>query len=766
MLRSLRPLLPLLALASCALFELAAIDKAYPDHAGTLALPGLSAPVTVHRDGLGVPHIRAETEHDAAAALGFVHAQDRLFQADLRRKLAWGEISTWLGEDAAELDLFVQAMDLRAAARRSYAALSPEARAGVEAYTRGFNAGAASLPALPIEYRLLGAEFSPWQPEDMYATVYLQSWGLAENAPYEAFALLFAEKLSAADADRLFRLSGEGSPTEPSWDRLRMADIAPFDPGYVAWAEAMGGIPDTSSASNNWVVGPSRSASGAPIVANDPHLGQSVPSLWYAADVQGGDLHVAGVTLAGVPGVVIGHNERVAWGLTNVMTDSVDFAVLRRDGEAGVVVDGQTETLERVTVSAAGRERVVYKSSLGPLVTELSGTHVVALRWHALSIEDTAIDAFLALSHAESVEQGLAAFAGAEMSIAQNLVLADVDGDFAWQQVGSVLAREGYSGRVPYDASSPDTRWIGPIADLPGERAPERGYVHTANSMPEDPRADFGAFYVPPWRHGRIDALLAGEELLDVDDMARVQADLVETAARALLPELLAGVQPSTHEAATCHAELAAWDHVVAVDSSGAAVWAFFQRELLREVLRDDLGEEGAAAYLSIASSGRNALMGELSAIVDDRSAAVDTALHAACTALFAAYGEDPAERTWGEVHPLALTHPFAGSRKLLSKWNMEPVPWPGNGSTVAAAGHGWTGERMPVGGMVSMRIVMPLADLGASTLVHPGGQVGHPRHPLYASHYASFVAGETEPLWFDDEDVLREAEGTLLLMP
>ncbi len=770
--RTVAVLLPLLlgatslSTSGCALFKLAAVKKSHPQLDGSLVLPELSAPVQVHRDSLGVPHIRAETELDAVAAMGFVHAQDRLFQADLRRHLAWGQISPWLGEGAVELDLFMQATGLRQQAEDSLAAMSPEGRAVLDAYTAGFNAGIESLPADPIEYRLLKAEVEPWTAADVFSTIYLQSWNLAENPGTEAFALLLREQLSSTDADRLFRLSGEGPATEAAWNDLRKADIAPFSPGYLAFTSAMGGMPKAAEASNNWVIGPERSADGSPIVANDPHLGQGVPSLWYAIDVQGGDLHVAGVSLAGVPGVVIGHNEHVAWGLTNVMTDSVDMAVVKKVADGEVLVGGQVERLQPVKVRAGDREETAWRTSLGPVISTLDAEHLVVLRWHALEWDDYSLDAFFDLNHAQTVQEGLDAFKVPFLSIAQNLVIADVNGDFAWQEVGAVVAREGYSGRVPYDASGRDNRWVGTVAQLPGERAPERGYAHTANAKPVDDNTTFTSFYVPPWRHNRIDELLAADESLDVADMTRIQNDLVETQAQTLLPAMLEGVSPSTEAGKTCKGLLSEWDHEMRADSAGAAAWALFQREFHRSLLADELGEEGASMYLSIASSGRNALSGDHTEYLPDPAATVDQALDAACTVLSEELGDDPSAWTWGELHPLRLQHPFARSSKLLSKWNMEELPWAGNGNTVAAAGHTWRRDEMPVGGMVSMRIVMPLSDLGSSTLVHPGGQSGQPRHPLYATHYGSFVEGGTEPLWFDEDDVERETVWTLELTP
>lgn len=759
-------LLPLLT--GCALFKLAAIEKGHPSEVGELTVAGLGDTVVIHRDSLGVPHIRAATADDAIYGLGFVHAQDRLFQADLRRRLAWGQLSPWLGEDLATLDLFNQGLELRDRAQRSIDALPAEDRASVEAYVAGFNAGAASLPALPIEYRLLGIDFEEWTAADTLSTPFLQSWNLAENPSTEAFAYLNRAVLSAADAEALFRHSLEGVPTEASWDDLRARDLPGFSEGYLSYTSAVGGMPSDpagAQASNSWVIGPDKSADGKPIVANDPHLGQGVPSLWYAADIKGGDLHVAGVTLAGVPGVVIGHNGKIAWGLTNVMADTVDLAVLERKGDQ-VVVDGVAETPRVVSTSAAGQTGETHWTSLGPIVSAPDPDTAVVLQWHALGIEDQAFVAWGELNRATSVSDALAAFEGRTLSVAQNLVVGDVDGDFGWQQVGSVVEREGHSGRVPHDGSSGDARWVGTHDDLPGERAPDRGFIITANARPDIGQTDFGAFNVPAWRHSRIHQLLTAGEDLTSADMTAIQMDIVDNQARTYLPGLLHEVSPSTPAATTCHGLLADWDGVMATDSAGAAAWAAYQRELARLAAQAHFGPESADQLVSVMSSGRNLLDGDWDRFAPDRTATSEAALDAACTWLTEKLGDDPEAWRWGDLHPLRLQHPFARSSKLLSKWNMAEVPWPGNGSTVAAAGYSWRRDDWKVGGMVSMRLVMPLGDLGASTLVHPGGQSGHPRHPTYASHYEAFTTGEVLPLWFEDEDVIAETKATLVLRP
>jgi len=725
----------------------------------------IDAEILIRRDGHGVPHVTAGSERDAWFGLGFVHGQDRLFQADLQRRLMWGQLSEWLGERTIGLDLFMAGLELERHAERVLSEASPEVRTMLEAYAAGVNAGADSTGAPPIEYRLLGVGFEPWRPIDSAAVVFLQSWGLSTNPHFESAALLMRD-LSAEDLDTLFRMPDDPRPVDPDWDVTRELDIAPFNDGFRSFTGALGGRPESAQASNNWVVGGERSASGLPIVANDPHLGQTVPSLWYAVDLRGGPLHVAGVSFAGSPTVVIGHNEHIAWGLTNVMADYVDFAVLERVGEHGYVLDGEERVLREVPVEVAVKDGEtqtgrVWWTEIGPVITELSGTHIVAMQWHVFEITDQSAGVFRGLNLATSVDEALES-ARAPMVVAQNLVVADVFGDYAWQQVGSVPVRSAHTGRVPYLASS-GTGWSGWWDALPGERRPERGYVLTANAAPEDERAAaISTSYARSWRHDRIDSLLEGMPAATPEDMQRVQQDVFDGHAAAVLPGVLEGHQSVSESARMCAEILAGWDYFATVDTPAPTVWTVFQRHYAETTVRDRFGDV-VGIYLQTAGATANVLDLEWAGGAPDR---VEMALAATCEELKRELGPDIASWRWGDSHPLVLEHPFASGRKLLSRWNMPVVPSSGNGATVSATSHTWRRHPMKVAGMPSVRIVMPLADLGASTLVHPGGQSGQPGARFYTSHYDAFVAGETLPLWFDESDVETHTAYRLRLLP
>jgi penicillin amidase len=775
-------LLPLLLLTqSCALFDLAAIRKSFPTVDGELTVEGLDAAITIRRDAMGVPHVRATTEHDAWFGQGFVHGQDRYWQADLLRRLAFGDVGVWLGESAGELDIFMRTMRTREIAEAMAASQTPEVTAMIDAYVDGINAGIGSIDTPPIEYRLLNTEPEPWTATDVFGVVLMQSWNLTAN-PEEELSAWLMKDIDPELLDRLYHFHPSVPPLDDWWDTVRTYETGPFTAAFDAFGNALGGRP-SPAASNNWVIGGARTASGLPILANDPHLVQSVPSLWYVADVAGGDLHVAGASLPGLPGFPVGHNGETAWGLTNVMADVADFALLERVGADGYLLEGEQRTFDRetLTVPTSGEDvtREVLRTEIGPVITTDGDTsHVMVMRWHALESEDHTPEALYNLAHASGVQDFLDV-ARRPLTLAQNLVLADTAGDWAWQSVGRVPVRRAQTGRVPYDASDPAYGWDGWYPVLMGERAPERGYVVTANAFPQSDRpADGGdevvdregisSVWIPPHRYDRIEALIEdAPEPLTAADVAVQQKDVHDRSADELLPLLLSRATTDTPEGERCRDHLAGWDREMGVDSLGAAVWSRFTEALIRRLLDPLLSDEHVDLYLGSVSPARSFLHYELLSFLDGNEAAIGEALHDTCVRLEEELGRKEERWNWGDLHPLQLEHPVASGRSLLNKWHLPVVPMGGNGSTVDANGFGYGSDpESPVTGMPSLRFVIDLADPANATLSYPGGQSGHPRHPDTESHFHTFVDGETSPLWFDDDDVAANTEHTLEVRP
>ena len=739
-----------------ALLALLTPQASHPDNDADIKVEGLDAPVTIHRDRFGVPHIRAETEHDLWFAVGFVHAQDRLWQMDLVRRLGAGRVSEWLGEDAVEFDIFMRSLELEERYQRRTPAVDPEIIAIGDAYAAGVNAGAASLPALPVEYRILGVDFEPWARTDAMSASVINSWTLSENAPKELITLLLKDRLDAERLDALWRWDPESPEVDAYWDELRTWDIAPLDAPFGGLVEFLWGVHDPT-ASNNWAVSGSRTADGEPILANDPHLPQMVPSVWYVLEGSGGDVHIAGASLAGTPFLATGHNERVAWGVTNVMADYVDLAIVERIGEDRYVLEGVEKTLRPVSVQVEVKDGepvdgLVHWTEIGPVISTLEGSHLVVLRWSLFEVPDQTAPMWLEIQKSRSVQDVVEAAKRPSM-MAQNLVAADVEGHIAWQAFGGVPRRKNHTGRVPYPASDPDSGWEGWIEDLPGAVDPAEGILRTANSRPDHPDAwAISTSFIPDWRSDRIAEVLLSRDDHTVATMEELQRDELDTHAPFLIPILLDGAELNR-----CGELLRDWDGDSDKDRIEPLLWAVFQGELIEEALLDDLGPGGFRLYSAAAISGRSVLDVDVSAWVDDQPTAVEAALERTCERVHL-------EDTWGASHRLHIRHLFSDQAAILEDWSMPAAPWGGSHNTVNQAGYSWFNDELDATWIASIRVVTPLSDVGRATFTYPGGQSGMPHHPHYDDLFAPYVEGDSHPLWFWDEDVEREAVETLRL--
>ena len=757
-----------LVLTGCTAHTLMTANKSYPMTNGEQVVAGVDGPISISRDEYGVPHIRAETEHDLWFAIGYVHAQDRLFQMDLMRHLGLGRMAEWFGEEAVPFDAFMKSFELQPKFKKAIAnnANAPVV-AAAQAYADGINASVAALPDLPVEYRLLGVEFEPWALQHSMSSTVINSWAMSQNLPQELVSLMLRRELDVRTANNLWQWDEDAPPTDAYWENLRQAEVGSLTASFKGMIEYIWGV-DTPNASNNWAVSGTRSADGKPILANDPHLPQMAPSIWYAVEAKGGGIHIAGAMLAGQPFPATGHNEHVSWGVTNLMADTMDLAILERVGEKEYILAGERKTLREVAVPVRikgkpTQTRTVYHTDLGPVITELSGTHLVSLRWHITETTDHTGDMFYAILKSKTVDDVIEAAKNTSF-IAQNLLAADTQGNIAWQVFGSIPKRKGFSGAVPYPASNPDYGWDGWLTGLPGDKNPERGYLHTANAKPKHPLADeISTAYIPPWRHNRIGDVLSSSSEHTPEDMKRLALDWYDGHAATRIPQLLAGIKPGYNR---CSEILSAWDYESQPEDAGAAVWAVFQGALIKELLEDDFGADNLSLYLAATISGRTVLDARWQSFTPDAQHSVHRALDATCRHLKTKLGRDSSQWNWGALHRLNIKHTFAAGTDLLKKWNMPEAPYGGSHNTVNQSGYSWHKENLDATWIASIRVVTPMSDPGKGTFIYPGGQSGHPGHRHYKSLYKKFLAGEQVPLFFHDEDVRLHADERLLLMP
>jgi penicillin G amidase len=751
-------------LAAAALAAAWLIRGTFPRLRGTVRVAGHAAPVRIETDSRGVPTIRARSVDDAMYGLGYAHARDRLWQMEFQRRLGSGRLAEILGAGLVPADRFLRTVGFRRAAEASWPTLSASARRALEAYAAGVNAFVAADRARPIEFRIVRVSPEPWTPFDTLVWGKMMAWDLAGNARDEIRRARFVEAVGAERASQLLPLAGS-SPTiltasewpEPpagkaSATRTRPLPV-PWGPLAAAFdsVEALGLAAGEDLGSNSWVLGGSRTASGKPILANDPHLGLRTPSVWYLASIDAPGLRATGATLPGVPGIVIGHNDRIAWGITSLEPDVQDLFVEEVDPKdpSRYRHRGEWRRFEerRETIRVRGAADIVLtvRSSVhGPIVTDaIEGAgrlgSAVALAWTGLDEGGGTIEAFFGLEASRNWGEFLAA-ARRIQAPAQNLVYADVDGHIGYAASGSMPVRPRADGLVPVPGAGEDD-WAGRIAGdhLPFSFDPTPGFIVTANNrvVPSEPYP-FGRTWAEPYRAARITGLLEGRDRLTPDDVATIQLDRVSLRARELLP-LLVDTRPADAASRDALARLSDWNGDMAPDSVAAAIYSAWFDELAK------MPEDELAGVKRGATRARfilDALRDRPEWCDDIRTPAVETcaafkaaALARAVAKLRSRLGPDPSGWRWERLHRAVFPHDvFHEVPVLRGVFDLE-VGQGGDGMTVNVGSVAQDGS-FAMGDGPSYRQIVDLGALSRSRFVHTTGQSGN----VFDRHYRDLL--------------------------
>ncbi|MEU3015930.1 penicillin acylase family protein [Nocardiopsis sp. NPDC007018] len=797
-----------------------AVRRSFPTVSGELTLSELGSPVTVLRDAYGVAHVYADDAEDLFVAQGFTHAQDRFWEMDFRRHVTAGRTAELFGPGQVETDVYLRTMGWRRVAEQEYDLLEEDTRRYLDAYAAGVNAWIDDNQGLSasLEYGLLGITaddytVEPWTPTDSLAWLKAMAWDLGGNLQAESErAQLLAQGLAEDMVEELY----PAYPTDrhaPITDTGELADAdteadlgrAPDLPEEaLAALEGMSDVreaipdllgPSTSPdlGSNSWVVSGEHTETGAPLLTNDPHLGASMPSTWYQMGLHCTELSeacpfdVSGFSFSGLPGVVIGQNESIAWGFTNLNPDVMDLYLEQVEGDE-YVVDGERRPLDVIeeTIAVSGGddlELTIRSTHRGPILsTTAAGSHLrevgenpregddapyqVSLRWTALQPGTTA-DAVFSLNRARDWD-GFREAASKFDVPSQNLVYADGDGNIGYQAPGLVPVRGKGDGRWPAPGWDSDYDWEDyvPFDELPSVFNPSSGVIVTANQAVVD--EDYEHFLTADWDYGyrsqRINDLLdeaIAEGPVGVDDMERVLMDSQHGAALETTPYLLdVEVGGVTAEA---QGLLADWDHRNEPDSAGAAFYNATWRHLL-PLLFDELGP------VDMNSNSRGMyvvtrLLEDPDSVwwegtrVNGRDEVLAAAMEAAAMELTELLGDTPADWRWGDLHTLTATHDSFGTSGIGPvEWlfNRGPVESSGGSSIVNATG--WNAaEGYGITAVPSMRMVVDLADRDASTWIHLTGNSGHAFHPNYDDQLELWAEGATLP-WAVSEEAVREA--------
>jgi penicillin amidase len=812
------------------------VQRSFPTLDGAVTAKGLHSQVTVQRDDRGIPTITADDTHDLFFAQGYVHAQDRFFEMDFRRHVTAGRLSELFGESQLGTDKFLRTLGWRKVAEKEVGLLSPDAKAYYQAYADGVNAYLADHKgaALSVEYAILGVQnpgytVEKWTIADSLAWLKAMAWDLRSNLIEETSRAQLAQNYSQQQINELypkypFEKNPVIVPTLSTDVPTAKSPALSVDTASLQWKK-VGSVIEAASAlvgnvgegvgSNSWVVSGDLTESGKPLLANDPHLGEAMPSIWVQTDLkcrtvsQACPFDVAGFGFSGVPGVIIGHNQKIAWGFTNLTSDVADLYLERVQGDK-YWRDGKLVPLQvtHETIEVAGGDDVdleIRSTNNGPIISSTNdddasiaedpyvgtggtvtppanmppGDTAVALKWTALTPGTTAESIFTL-----DLAQDFAGFRAAAQQFdvpAQNLIYADQEGNIGYQSPGKLPIRGAGDGSMPQPGWDSKYDWKGfiPFDKLPVSYNPDSGYIVTANNAVVG--AGYPYFLTNDWDYGwraaRIGALIKSTSVshkLTIDDMRAIQADTDFWIGK----KLIAAYQDLAVDDKDVQAALdlfKMWDGRNDVNSAAAAyanvVWDELAQDLFsrREHPAPVTGQ--GRLFLVV-----DTLLGQPESPwwtnekigVSDQRAMLVKAATDAYHRLVKLQGDNLDRWSWGGIHTLTLSNATFGSSGIAPlEWAFNRGPFAvGGGSSVVDA-TGWViGEGFGVNTLPSMRMVVDLSDLNASTWTNLTGQSGHAFHPNYNDQVDAWQHFEGLPWPFSPKAVKAAATHTLVLNP
>lgn len=825
------------------------VRYSFPKTDGEIVVRGLESEVTVLRDASGIPQIYAGTSHDLFYAQGFVQAQDRFFEMDVRRHTTAGRLSELFGESTLEVDKTVRTMGWRRVAQQEVSRLTPQTQSYLDAFSEGVNAYIRDhTPSeMSLEYTLLARtgldyQVEDWTPVDSLAWLKAMAWDLRGNMTEEIQRGLMSGTRTRGDIAALFPPypygrhrpivdqgavvdgvfeqdatgSGTRKPARPPLGAAARRALARVDATLHAMPSMLSGSQAGETdgiGSNAWVVDGDHSTTGKPILANDPHLGVSVPGVWYQMGLhcttvgEACPFDVSGFTFAGFPGVLIGHNQQIAWGFTNLGADVVDLYLEKITGQTALY-DGRRRPLQLrdEEIRVLGRDEpfrfTVRSTRHGPLLSDVDrqlstvganapagarapargNGYAVALSWTALTPGASA-DAVFGFDRATSWQQFRAAARDLEVP-SQNLVYADRDGNIGYQAPGRIpIRKSGNTGDYPARGWLPADDWTGesvPYAALPSVLNPADGFVATANQAVVG--RDYPYYLGNDWAYGyrsqRIVDLLAAKPKLSVADMSRIQLDTRNGFAPTFVPYLLRIFLPSQYLAGGQRL-LQGWRFRQDRDSAAAAYYNAVWRKTLDLTFHDELSEavwpDGGGRWYEV----MRRLLAEpdspwwddvrTDGVIEDRDEILAEAMGQARDELVRLQARRAVDWTWGHQHRLDLqsqTLGQSGSGLVRALFNRDGYQVGGGGEIVDATRWNAAGEDYRVTAAPSMRMVVSLDDLEDSRWVNLTGASGHAFNEHYVDQTDLWLQGRTLAWPFGRREVEAATEDTLTLVP
>lgn len=713
------------------------LKSSLPEYEDTQAVRGLTAKLDISRDKWGIPHIKAATDNDAHFAMGYVHAQDRLWQLELQRRIASGRLSEVFGKASINQDIWFRTLGLYHSAKASWGNLSPDAQASLTAYTAGINAWIEKEDlVLPVEFTVLDVKPEPWTVYDSLAWIKVFALNLGGNYRQEMAKLLASQRLDAAKLATLFPQYPTDGPTTVTAMTLSSQEKVAQLLDLQKQLETQTNIGGQFVGSNGWIVSGQHTDSGLPILANDPHLALQAPSLWYVANVQGDKLKASGMSLVGLPVIVFGHNEHIAWGGTAMMADVQDLYLERvHDQDANLYrVNDQWQAFtireEIITVKADIPAFLrpplkpitiqVRSSRHGPIISDIFKLfdQPVALRWTALTNKDSSYESFFRLNQAHDWQTFRQALSH-HVAPALNLLYSDRQGNIGYQGIGNLPIRSKGRGTVPVPGWHDEYQWTGhvPKAEMPYSFNPKKGYIVNANNkvVGEDYPYFISSNWAPPTRAQRIEDLLKqsieAKTPITANRMAEIQGDTFDVAAERMLP-LLRQLKTQTARQAEALTYLADWQGDMSLDSPAATLFFAWLRQiriaLFNDELKMDWQNQTKTNYLNGVAS--NVQTDQISLLLqNDRSGWCNNvstpgketcedslliSLDAAIEELTKLQGPDMSDWQWGEAHSALFAHTPFSSMKVLDDLFERRIPTGGSPDTVNVASAAYQQEK------------------------------------------------------------------------
>lgn len=737
------------------------LRSSLPQTQGTVVISGLNDQIEIMRDAAGVPHIYASTDQNAFFALGYVHAQDRLWQMELLRHVGAGRLSEIFGDPTVDTDKFLRTLGLYRSAKATWTNLNVEVQADLEAYTKGINAWIHEGHTLPPEFLLLGTEIEQWSVYDSVVVAKIMALDLSGSWDQELLHMRLMQAVGAERAAQLLPAYPKNSVSVLAADFVPVSTLDKLLRRH-AQLQHQFQIGGPYVGSNSWVIAGSHTRSGLPILANDPHLGSQIPSTWYLVELESKTLHIIGASLPGLPYVVIGHNEHVAWGVTNLTADVQDLYIERINSNNfnQYEVEGQWVDMDIVeeSIIIKGKEKPLQWAARstrhGPLISDVVDGMVIplALRWTALDSDDKSIDAFRGINFAtnwDSFKSALQNYVAPSM----NFLYADVMGNIGYLAAGRIPIRsQDDTGMMPFPVESSQHEWKGwiPFAELPQGFNPQNGFIVTANNRvtSDDYPYIISNDWAPPYRAERITRLIqqmiGDGHRISIDDMIMIQADQQSGQAQELLP-LLLKVEPRNERESEALLYLKNWDGNLGIDSTAAAIYEAWLVHLQQAIVEDDLQgdlysrfvDQDHAIFLAntMAQIDSPWCDNVLTTPVESCTDAAQEGLDRALDDLEEHMGGNIARWQWGRIHHTYYPHHAFNEVFVLNRIFGRQIANGGDSQTVNVASVDLSQPYRQVA-VPSYRQIVDMSNLNNSLYIITTGQSGN----ILSKHYDDLI--------------------------